>query len=182
MRRFQSFENDEQDCLRHDTDLDLCISSRAAQSEQPKHQFARKVGFLRRALDTFKFSRHAMRATSLVRPKCSHGCVSLKESPLKPVRILKRDTRTSTEQTSMRTKWFKHIAMQTIQEHLLVSAKFRSTPKSVQVYFLALFSGLAEIPLSVQILMFLLLGLCGLTIYTAVLLRKYWGLGSPESS
>ena len=45
-----------------------------------------------------------MRAILSLRPKCSHRCVSLKESPLKPVLILKHATRTSTEQTSMRTK------------------------------------------------------------------------------
>ena len=45
-----------------------------------------------------------------VRPKCSHRCVSLKESPLKPVPILKHTTRISTEQTCMRTKWFQRTA------------------------------------------------------------------------
>ena len=33
--------------------------------------------------------RHVMRAIWSVRPKCSHRCVSLKETPLKPVQILK---------------------------------------------------------------------------------------------
>ena len=46
-----------------------------------------------------------------VRPKCSHRCVSLKETPLKPVQSLKHTTKNSTEQTIMRTKWFKHIAI-----------------------------------------------------------------------
>ena len=41
-----------------------------------------------------------------VQPKCSHRCVSWKEPPLKPVQILKHTTRKSTEQMSMRTKWF----------------------------------------------------------------------------
>ena len=49
-----------------------------------------------------------MRAILSVRPKCSHSCASLKESPWKPVQILQHATRTSTEQTSMRTKWFTH--------------------------------------------------------------------------
>ena len=73
----------------------------------------------REAPDTFNFVRYVMRAIWSVRPKCSHRCVSLKESPLKPVLILKHATKRSTEQTSMRTKWFKHIAIQTVQEHLL---------------------------------------------------------------
>ena len=42
-----------------------------------------------------------MRAVLSVRPKCSHRCVSLKESTLKPVLILKHAIRISTEQTSM---------------------------------------------------------------------------------
>ena len=66
----------------------------------------------RKALDTFKFLRHVMRAIILfVQPKCSHRCVSLKESPLKLVQILKHAAKISTEQTSMRTKWFKHITI-----------------------------------------------------------------------
>ena len=40
------------------------------------------------------------------RKNCSHRCVSLKESPLKPVLILKHEARTSMEQTSVRAKWF----------------------------------------------------------------------------
>ena len=39
----------------------------------------------RNAPDTFNFLRHVMRAIWSVRPKCSHKCVSLKETPLKPV-------------------------------------------------------------------------------------------------
>ena len=65
----------------------------------------------RKAPDTFNSFRHVMRATLSVRPKSSHKCVSRKETPLKPVQILKHATRKSTEQTSMRTKWFKHIAI-----------------------------------------------------------------------
>ena len=61
-----------------------------------------------------------MRAMLSVRPKCSHRCVSLNESPLKPVQILKHATGISTEQTSMRKKWFKHIAIETVQERLLI--------------------------------------------------------------
>ena len=60
-----------------------------------------------------------MRAILSVRPKCSHRCVSRKETPLKPVQILKHAPRKSTQQTSMRTEWLKHIAIQTVQEHLL---------------------------------------------------------------
>ena len=66
---------------------------------------------LRDAPDTFNFLRHVMRAIWSVRPKCSHRCVSLKETPLKPVQILKHTTFYSAEQTAMRTKWFKHIAI-----------------------------------------------------------------------
>ena len=65
----------------------------------------------RKASDTFNFLRHAMRAIWSVRPKCSHRCVSLKETPLKPVQSLKPTTNNSAEQTVMRTKWFKHIAI-----------------------------------------------------------------------
>ena len=54
-------------------------------------------------------SRHVVRAILSVRPNCSHRCVSLKEFPLKIVLILKHVTRISTEQTSTRTKWFKHL-------------------------------------------------------------------------
>ena len=61
--------------------------------------------------DTFNFWRHVMRAILPVRPKCSHRCVSLKESPLKLVQVLQHAARVSTEQTSMRTKWFKHVAI-----------------------------------------------------------------------
>ena len=71
--------------------------------------------------------RHAMRANLSVRPKCSHRCVSLKESPFKPLQILRHTTRTSTEQPAMRTKCFKHIVIQTVQEHLL----FVPAPKPI---------------------------------------------------
>ena len=57
------------------------------------------------------FLRHVMRAIWSVRPKCSHRCVSLKKTPLKPVQSLEHTTKTSAEQTVMRTKWFKHIAI-----------------------------------------------------------------------
>ena len=62
---------------------------------------------VRKVPDTFTFLRHVMRAILYVRPKCSHRCVSLKETPLKPVQNLKHTTKDSTEQTAMRTKWFK---------------------------------------------------------------------------
>ena len=58
-----------------------------------------------------QFLRHVMRAILPVRPKCSHRCVSPKETPLKPVQSLKHTTKNSAEQTVMRTKWFKHIAI-----------------------------------------------------------------------
>ena len=76
--------------------------------------------FVRKAPDTFNFLRHVMRATLSVRPKCSHRCVSLTETSLKPVQTLKHTTKNSAEQTAMRTKWFKHIAIKTVQAHLLV--------------------------------------------------------------
>ena len=60
---------------------------------------------IRKAPDTLNILRHVMRAILSVQPKCPHRCVSLKESPLKPVLILKHTTRISMEQTSMRTKW-----------------------------------------------------------------------------
>ena len=72
-----------------------------------------------KAPDTFNFWRHVMRAILSRRPKCSHRCVSLKETPLKPVQILKHTTKNSTEQTVMRTKWFKHIAIYIVQALLL---------------------------------------------------------------
>ena len=37
--------------------------------------------YFRKAPDTLKCLRHVMRAILFVRPKCSHRCVSLKESP-----------------------------------------------------------------------------------------------------
>ena len=75
--------------------------------------------FIRKTPDTFKFLRHVVRAIWSVRPKCSHRCVSLKEISLKPVQSLKHTTKNSTEQTVMRTKWFKHIAIYIVQAHLL---------------------------------------------------------------
>ena len=60
-----------------------------------------------------------MRDILSVRPKCSHRCVSLKETPLKSVQILKHTTKISAEQTAMRTKWFKHIAIEIVQALLL---------------------------------------------------------------
>ena len=47
-------------------------------------QFRARIFFLMsestKASDTFKFLRHVMRAILSVRPKCSHRCVSVKES------------------------------------------------------------------------------------------------------
>ena len=82
----------------------------------------------RKAPDTFNFLRHVMRAILFVRPKCSHGCVSLKETPLKPVQILKHTTKNSTEQTVMRTKWFKHIAILNCSG---ASPKFQRDPSNM---------------------------------------------------
>ena len=78
-----------------------------------------KITTFRKAPHVFKCSRQVMRAMLSVRPKCSHRCVSLKEFPLKPLLILKHATRISAEQTSMRTKCFKHVAMEIVKVHLL---------------------------------------------------------------
>ena len=74
---------------------------------------------IRKAPDTFNFLRHVMRAVWSVRPKCSHRCVSLKETSLKPVQALKHTTKNLAKQTAMRTKWFKHITIKIVQAHLL---------------------------------------------------------------
>ena len=75
-----------------------CESGRQRLScHNPRLQF-------REAPDTFNFLRHVMRAIWSLRPKCSHRCVSLRETPLKPVQILQHTTKNSTEQTVMRTK------------------------------------------------------------------------------
>ena len=71
----------------------------------------RGAELVRKAPDTFNFLRHVMRAILSGRPNCSHRCVSLNETPLKPVEILKSTTNNSAEQTSMRAKCFKHIAI-----------------------------------------------------------------------
>ena len=84
---------------------------------------------IRKAPDASNFLRHVMRALLSVRPKCSHRCVSLKETPLKRVQILKHTTKNSTEQTAMRTKWFKHIAIETVQVHLLSKQGFCVKPR-----------------------------------------------------
>ena len=77
-----------------------------------RRQFFRpKSPKIRDAPDTFNFLRHVMRAILSVQPKCSHRYASLKETPIKAVQILKHTTKNSAEQTAMRTKWFKHIAI-----------------------------------------------------------------------
>ena len=63
--------------------------------------------------DTFKLVRHVMRAILSVGPSALIDA----SLPFKPVLILKYATRVSTEQISMRTKWFRHIVI--YQEHLL---------------------------------------------------------------
>ena len=67
--------------------------------------------FVRNTPDTFNLLKHVMRAILSVGPKCSHRCVSLKETPLKPVQILKHTTKNSAKQSVMRIKRFKHIAI-----------------------------------------------------------------------
>ena len=52
-----------------------------------------KTFYSEKALDTFKFLRHVMRAILSVGPKCSDRCVPLKETRLKPVQILKHTTK-----------------------------------------------------------------------------------------
>ena len=75
------------------------------------HSEGKRKLFFREAPDTFNFLRHVMRAIWSGRPKCSHRCVSLTEISLTPVQIVKHRTKNSAEQTAMRTKWFKHIAI-----------------------------------------------------------------------
>ena len=60
---------------------------------------------------SFNCLRHVMKAILSARPECPHRCVSLKRIPTKPVQILKHTAKNSTGQTSMREKWFKHIAL-----------------------------------------------------------------------
>ena len=60
-----------------------------------------------------------MRAILSVRPKCSHGCVALKEFPLKHVLILKHVTRVSIKQASMRMNGLNVSRVNHFQEHLL---------------------------------------------------------------
>ena len=56
----------------------LSSSLKVAPKSNPR-TFARVyLGMFRKAPDTFKFLRHVRRAIMSVRPKCSHGCVSLK--------------------------------------------------------------------------------------------------------
>ena len=80
----------------------------SATQNRKKEELSSKTG---EAPDTFEFMRLVVRAILSVRPKCSHRRVSLKESPLNPVLVLKNATRISTGQASMRTNWFKHIAI-----------------------------------------------------------------------
>ena len=47
-------------------------------------------------------------------------------NPFKTCAILKHTTKNSAEQTVMRTKWFKHIAIWTVQAHLLFFIKTTS--------------------------------------------------------
>ena len=71
-------------------------------------QFPVPVRFLQgHPADTLEYLSHSLSILS-ARPKFSHRCVSLNQSPWKPVLILTHATRISTEQTSIRTKRFKH--------------------------------------------------------------------------
>ena len=74
-------------------------------------------GFFRKAVDTFKSLRHVMRAVLSVRPKCSHRCVSRKETTLKIVLILTHATRTSTDLPSNH-----FIACAKIKAHCVIGA------------------------------------------------------------
>ena len=98
--------------------LHYCGSGLSQGSFQRTTSIPFDLGLYREAPDTFNFLRQVMRAI-FFRPKCSHRCVSLKETTSKLVRILKHTTKNSAEQTAMRMKWFKHIAISTVQEHLL---------------------------------------------------------------
>ena len=70
-----------------------------------------------------KFLRHVMRAIWSVRPKCSHRCVSGGISIKTCASPQAHATRIS-KQTSMRAKWLKHIAIQTVQEHILIQGNY----------------------------------------------------------
>ena len=59
------------------------------ESSTPTQRIMPPLAEIRKAPDTFNFLRHVMRAILSLRPKCSHRCGSLKETPLKPVQILR---------------------------------------------------------------------------------------------
>ena len=86
--------------------ISVCVTE--CHEKSPAH--TERLTLIRQAPDTLKFFKTRCESNLSVRPKCSHRCVSLKESPLKPVIVLKDATTISAEQTSIRTKWFKHIA------------------------------------------------------------------------
>ena len=62
--------------------------------------------------------------------KCSHRCVSLTETSLKPVQILKHTTKNSAKQTAMRTKLFKHIAIKLFRRISYLWSLGRRHPQS----------------------------------------------------
>ena len=64
---------------------------------------------LQKAAERFTLLGRAMRASLSAWPKCSHGCVSLKRSPMKIAQILTHGTKISTEPTFMRMKWFSSV-------------------------------------------------------------------------
>ena len=67
---------------------------------------------IREAPDTFNYLRHVMRASWSVRPKCSHRCVSLKGNLFETcANPQAHNQKLTAEQTAMRTKWFKQIAI-----------------------------------------------------------------------
>ena len=68
------------------------------------------ITLFREAPDTLTFLRHVMRAVCLSDQSALIDA-SRNETALKPVQILTHATRRSTEQTSVRTKRFRHIAI-----------------------------------------------------------------------
>ena len=75
---------------------------------------------IREVVDTFnQLLGHVLRTILFVRPMCSHRCVSRKKSLVSAVLKLKHVTKSQPKQTSLRTKWFKHIVIDFVQDHVL---------------------------------------------------------------
>ena len=68
--------------------INFQCSLQALSAQGKLHQEDTARWKFRKAPDTFKFLRHVMRAILSGRPNSSHRCVSLKESPLKPVHFI----------------------------------------------------------------------------------------------